>query len=157
MVHLSDVIPEGTSMPGGLTEAEQQEDGFAVHAGLWETSSMMFLHPELVSPAVREAVPQTGQNWNDLVRLARAPEWPGYFGSPRLATAAQGARLWQRAGSYIELALRILDGLDERQIPRLSDVMSKSEPNLAIDRDAVERERHVEQQQQAWLKKHVTR
>jgi hypothetical protein len=65
--------------------------------------------------------------------------------------------LWQRAGSYIELALRILDGLDERQIPRLSDVMSKSEPNLAIDRDAVERERHVEQQQQAWLKKHVTR
>jgi len=50
--------------------------------------------------------------------------------------------------------LKILDGLDERTIPRFTDLMSKSEPNIAIDRDAIERERRIEAQQREWLQKH---
>ncbi|HEX6313805.1 MAG TPA: creatininase family protein [Gemmatimonadaceae bacterium] len=153
MVHLMGLLPEGAARPKGLTEAQLKEDGLSVHAGAWETATMLFLQPDLVSPAFRGAAPQTGQNWDDLVRLGRAPDWPGYFGSPRLATAALGAAAFRHERATIDLALQILDGLDERTINRYTAMMSKSEPNTAIDRDALERERQVEKRQQAWLQK----
>lgn len=138
-----------------LTEAERQEDGFSVHAGASETSVLLFLRPDLVSASVRQGRPQTGRTWDDLVQLARAPGWPGYFGSPRLATAARGARIaGEEAKVYIEYALKILDGSDERLIPRYSDLAAKSAPNVAIDRDALEHEREIYRRQQAWLEKH---
>jgi creatinine amidohydrolase/Fe(II)-dependent formamide hydrolase-like protein len=154
MVHLANLITEEQNVPKRLTDAEEKEDGFTVHAGLWETSWNLFLHPELVSPKYRDAVPQTGNSWEDLVRLARAAEWPGYFGSPRLASAALAAQSTKSIQAEIEVALKILDGLDERTIPRFTDLMSKSEPNIAIDRDAIERERRIEAQQREWLQKH---
>ena len=153
MVHLMGLLPEGALTQTGLTEAQLKEEGFSVHAGVWETATMLFLQPDLVSPAFRKAAPQTAQNWEDLVRLGRAPDWPGYFGSPRLATAALGATTVRRQSATIDLALQILDGLDERTIDRYTAMISKSEPNIAIDRDALERERQVEKRQQTWLQK----
>ncbi len=155
MVHLTGLVSSGAAGGGDLREAEKQEDGFSVHAGASETSALLFLRPDLVSPAVQQAPPHTGHNWDDLTELARAPEWPGYFGSPRLATAARGARIaGDEAKVAIEFALKILDGLDERRIPRVGDLARKSAPNVAIDRDAIEREREIQERQQAWLKKH---
>jgi creatinine amidohydrolase len=154
MVHLLGLVAPEVPQGGDLTQAEKNEDCFSVHAGASETSALLFLRPELVSPGVRQARPQTGRTWEDLVRLARAPGWPGYFGSPRLATAARGAQLSAgEASAYVGLALRILDGLDERQMPRYSDLAAKSDPNVAIDRDALGRERVILRRQQAWLDK----
>jgi hypothetical protein len=155
MVHLLGLMPADDVRGDDMSEAERQEDGFTVHAGASETSILLFLRPNLVSPGVHQSPPQTGRNWDDLVQLARAPGWPGYFGSPRLATAARGARIaGDEAKVYIEYAFKILDGSDERQIPRYSDLASKSAPNVAIDRDAIERERESQKRQQAWLQKH---
>jgi creatinine amidohydrolase/Fe(II)-dependent formamide hydrolase-like protein len=155
MVHLLGLMPADDVRGDDMSEAERQEDGFTVHAGASETSILLFLRPNLVSPGVHQSPPQTGRNWDDFVQLARAPGWPGYFGSPRLATAARGARIaGDEAKVYIEYAFKILDGSDERQIPRYSDLASKSAPNVAIDRDAIEREREIQKRQQAWLQKH---
>ncbi|HET8677666.1 MAG TPA: creatininase family protein, partial [Blastocatellia bacterium] len=155
MVHLMGLVSGSGLGASGSSEEEKKEDGFSVHAGTMETSALLFLRPDLVSPLVNQAPTQTGQNWDDLIRLARAPGWPGYFGSPRLATAARGAQgLGGAAKTAIEYALKILDGLDERQIPRLGDLASKNAANVGIDRDAIEREREIEKKQQAWLQKH---
>ncbi len=155
MVHLTGLVSDGGAGGGGLSGAEKQEDGFSVHAGASETSALLFLRPDFVSPAVQQAPPQTGHNWDDLTELARDPGWPGYFGSPRLATAARGARIaGDEAKVTIEFALKILDGLDERGIPRIGDLARKNSPNVEIDSDAIKHEQEIQSRQEAWLKKH---
>jgi hypothetical protein len=49
---------------------------------------MLFLRPELVNPAYREAPPQASHKMEGLIRLAQHQRWPGYFGSPRLGDQA---------------------------------------------------------------------
>jgi creatinine amidohydrolase/Fe(II)-dependent formamide hydrolase-like protein len=155
MVHLMGLMPGIGSQGSGPTELEKKEDGFSVHAGAVETSLLLFLRPDLVSPLVSQAPAQTGQNWDDLVRLARAPGWPGYFGSPRLATAARGSQFVNGdAKTAIDYALKILDGLDERKILRLGNLAKMSPINVGIDRDAIEQEQEIQKKQQAWLQKH---
>jgi creatinine amidohydrolase len=155
MVHLMGLLPAGDGNDGGLSEKERNEDGFSVHAGASETSGLLFLRPDLVGPVGR-AQPQSGYGWEDLIRLARAPEWPGYFGSPRLATAASGARSFASdVRTATDYALKILDGSDERQFPRVGDLASKSAPNIGIDKDAIARELEIEKKQLAWLRTHI--
>jgi hypothetical protein len=78
---------------------------------------------------------------DDLMQIAKAEHWPGYFGSPRLASAAFGAQVWKMTSSLcIELALKILDGFDYRQLKRLDDVTKTVPANMAIDKAALEHE-----------------
>lgn len=157
MVHLFGLLPvigAGREVQKTLDAKEQQEDGFAPHAGLHETSVLLFLRPDLVSPARQTAPPLTGQNFDDLSRIARTEGWPGYFGSPRLASAAYGARVWRAwSARFIEFALKTLDGFDLQQVPRYADVMSKSPANVAIDRAALAHDQDVERKQLDWLTK----
>ncbi len=150
MVHLMGLaLP---IQPDPLTAAEQAEDGFSVHAGAIETSGSLFVRPDLVNPAYTKAPPQTGKSWDDLVRLARAPAWPGYFGSPRLATAARGSGQAYVSG-LIDYALKILDGLDPRKFRTPEDTVRSQNPvNVAIDEDALAREREIRRRQEEWLK-----
>ncbi len=67
---------------------ERDEEGFTVHAGADEQSEILFLRPEFVPQDYREAESLTGRNFADLVRIAKVNGWPGYFGAPRLASAA---------------------------------------------------------------------
>lgn len=155
MVHLMGLMSSRGAQASSPTEVEKKEDGFSVHAGAVETSLLLFLRPDLVSPLVYQAPAQTGQNWDDLVRLARAPGWPGYFGSPRLASAARGAQALEgEAKTAIDYALKFLDGMDERQILRLGNLAKMSPINVGIDQDAIEREQEIQKKQQAWLQKH---
>ena len=89
MVHLRGLLPVATAGENALDAAARQEDAFSVHAGAAETSDMLFLRPDLVSPKQAEAEVRSGADWSALVLIARESSWPGYFGSPRLATAAQ--------------------------------------------------------------------
>jgi creatinine amidohydrolase/Fe(II)-dependent formamide hydrolase-like protein len=131
-----------------LSTQEQAEDGFTVHAGARETSALLTVRPDLVDPAVKTAPPQTARNWADLVRLASSPSWPGYFGSPRLARAELVPKAY--FSEWTSLALRILDGLDERTLPSFPDIRTAPE-NEAIDRAALSEERRAAQRQAAWL------
>ena len=137
-----------------MSEQERQEDGFSLHGSMVETSEILFLRPDLVNPAYTTAPPHAGRTMDDLIQIAKAEHWPGYFGSPRLASAAFGAQVWKMTSSlFVELALKILDGFDYRQIKRLGDVTKTVPANMAIDKAALEHEQQVERKQREWLKK----
>jgi len=122
MVNLGGLVPvrDTTAQArDARSQAFRDEDGFSVHAGAGEQSDLLFVRPDLVRPGYENAQPLTGRSWADLARIARADGWPGYFGSPRLATREYGeARMQARAASMTDYALKILDGLDERTVPR---------------------------------------
>ena len=142
----------GSLAESGLTEQAKNEDGFSVHAGLVETSRMLFLRPDLVNPAVFGAPSFTGKDMDDLVRIAKLEKWPGYFGAPRHATASVGARMWMSLSSaYRELAMKILDGQDYGQVQRHADLRRTVPANVSIDRDALEHDQMILRKQEAWL------
>jgi creatinine amidohydrolase len=134
-----------------FSEKEREEEGFTVHAGADEQSEILFLRPEFVPPAYREAESLTGKNFADLVRIAKVDGWPGYFGAPRLASAAMGAQAFALSSQRLkEMALQILDGLDYRKIPRYADEMDPL--NVAGERAELEYERMLEKRELDWLK-----
>ena len=82
MVNLASLIMSSLDDVGYMSEEDQKAAGLDVHAGTSETSWMLFVQPDLVDPAHKEAVSQSGANMDALIRIAQAPNWPGYFGSP---------------------------------------------------------------------------
>lgn len=152
MVHLRGLAPVATAARNRLDSAVREADGFSVHAGAAETSVMLFLRPDLVSAAVVRAEDRKGEDWSALVRIARDASWAGYFGSPRMATPAQGARILRAVtAAAVEYALNILDGLDPRTVPRIGNLARESPENVAIDAEALEREREIRRKQEEWL------
>jgi creatinine amidohydrolase len=164
MVHLRGLEPTAEQLSKiGFTvpfpapgDAETKENGkLDIHAGFEETSVMLFLHPELVDPVYKTLTPRAVNSVAEQFAIARAEGWPGYLGSPRIATAAYGARrqTW-RAGLVNSLALAILDGqLDERDIPRYSTAMLK---NREHSKDFLGRNEYytrIERQQSEWMRK----
>lgn len=140
-----------------LSETERKEEGFTVHAGADETSGLLFLRPELVDSGYRRASAVTGRDFPDLVRLARQDGWPGYFGSPRLASASLGAQQYQvRSALLVSLALKVLDGWDPRDEPRYVAMMEKTAGVSEVVRAAREDEAHREERQQEWLSRRAS-
>ncbi|HEX8176474.1 MAG TPA: creatininase family protein [Pyrinomonadaceae bacterium] len=140
----------------GLTEPEKKEVGnIDEHAGFDETSRLLFLRPDLVSPIYKLLQPQTTNNFMEFFKVARTAGWPGYLSSPRVANANYGALAQQyRSQRDNALALAILDGkLDERDIPRYSKIMTGDKQMMtelaASTRNELERER----KQREWMKK----
>src|SRR5262245_10658085 len=93
------------------TEEKQRDD----QAGASETSAILYLRPNLVSPAYKNAEPLPVRDQKHRVEIAKVSNWPGYWGSPGFASAAAGAAQWKASSSaWVELALKILDGFDYR-------------------------------------------
>jgi creatinine amidohydrolase/Fe(II)-dependent formamide hydrolase-like protein len=158
MVHLRGLAPVNADVGTVLDPATREADGFAVHAGAVETSAMLYLRPQSVSPGVRSARDHTGHDWDELVSIAREPDWPGYFGAPRMASPAQGARIFEAvADAAIHSALQILDGLDPRSIPRIGTLAQENPVNVAIDTDALQRELAIARKQEEWLARRMPR
>jgi creatinine amidohydrolase/Fe(II)-dependent formamide hydrolase-like protein len=78
------------------TADEQKKDGQPEHATMTETSIVLALKPELVASDYKTATPQTGANMEELLKIAEAKDWPGYFGDPALATASFGIRTYEQ-------------------------------------------------------------
>ncbi len=138
-----------------LSESERKEIGnMDEHAGFEETSRLIFLRPDLVAPGYSTLPPKPANNPVELFQVAKAPNWLGYIGSPHLATAAYGARLQQyRAAWNNALAIAILDGLDEREIPRYADFMMNDKTVLRELEGSTKYEAEVERKQRNWMKK----
>ena len=112
----------------------------------------MFLRPDLVSPAVADAPAVTGTSFADLVRLAGAPAWAGYFGSPRLGSAALGAQsLALNRELLVSLASRILEGWDPAAERRYVAAMGADPPYVELDRGLEAEEQRRGQRQRDWL------
>ena len=132
---------------------EAAENGFYVeHAGRWETSGMLFIRPDLVADGYQTAPSLPGENWDDLMRIAAEPGWPGYFFTPMHASAAQGeARIQQQIEPAVDYMWRIVEGADERDIGQVATIMEGSEPNVRIDQAALVEEQARAERFSAWL------
>lgn len=122
MVDLWGLLPVlggwGNSM-SGMTDSEKAADGLSLHAGMDETSLMLYLRPDLVAPDYRKARSVSGKNYDADFAAARQAGWPGYLGAPQLATAAFGQRIWTSfVAATVKTAAEILDGKDPATYPR---------------------------------------
>lgn len=129
-----------------------KENGIDIHAGGSETSRVLFIRSDLVNPAYKNALPFTVSSPRDFGMIAAKDDWLGYFGSPRLATASFGAQVMNfRHEVLSKVALSILDGADDKQIPRYSDHAMKEQ--AATVTGSMEYDAKVEKRQYDWLKK----
>jgi hypothetical protein len=162
MVNLTGLQPGPSAvdsiMAAEVSKAALAEDGFAVHAGLGEHSWTMALRPDLVPPTIAKAPSVTGKDLADLRRIAAGDTWTGYFGAPRYASPELGRRLLEaQIAEVVALAMRILDGLDERQIPRYPAMMTKQPDGAAIAAANAKRDAEIEERQRQWLAKNGQR
>ena len=164
MVHLRGLLPTAEQLAKlklsplnlNLSQSAMKEIGeMDEHAGFEETSRLMFLRPELVSPIYSRLAPQTTNNPVEFFKAARADDWLGYLSSPRLANANYGARLQQyRSARDNALALSLLDGtLDERDIPRYSKIMTGDKQMMSELSASTKNELERARKQQEWMKK----
>jgi creatinine amidohydrolase len=153
MLNLFDVVFLKDVNTSAFPSAALAADGFSVHAGLRETSRIMFLEPNLVSPDLTSARPLRGDNMSALTRIARAPDWPGYFGAPAFANAASGQRSWNDfAQLSVSTALQFVSGTFPSG-PRYTDVVAADSANRAIDSATRTRDRSIEERQRRWLER----
>jgi creatinine amidohydrolase/Fe(II)-dependent formamide hydrolase-like protein len=161
MVHLWGLVPVlggwGRAL-GSLSDAEKKEEGVSLHAGMDETSLLLYLQPELVAPTYRQAPVVTGHSLAESFEVAKKEDWPGYLGSPRLATAALGEKIWKSfVASAVDHALRILDGVEPGTIPRYADFLAKNPLYQGWIKDADTHEVRLESKQSEWLRTHDQR
>ena len=153
MVVLTSLLYEGTiEAPSFLDSEEQVEHGIDIHAGVGETSQTLFLQPRLVDDDYRAATPQTAESAEDLTKIAKRAGWPGYFGSPRLATPNAGAEVVEyRTKQVVELALRILDGFDWRALPTRADQNAMDSSFRTADDNNRARSEEERYRQEEWI------
>lgn len=156
MVNLPGLLTDPSPpRPLRTTEANKEDGEFEVHAGMSETSRILFLRPDLVPADYAQAAPHTANSPAEAVAAAKADGWEGFIGSPRLASAAFGAQeMRQRAATYNAVALSVLDGSDPRSIPRLSEMAMKSPDIRRVEIATQNYYDVIAQKQQAWLQKH---
>jgi creatinine amidohydrolase/Fe(II)-dependent formamide hydrolase-like protein len=159
MVHLWGLVP----VLGGwgralstLSDAEKKEDGVALHAGMDETSLLLHLRPDLVVPTYKHAPVVTGHSLRESFEVAKAVDWPGYLGSPRLASARFGEAIWKSfVAAAVEHAMKILDGVDPETFQRYADLLGKNPLYQGWTQQAALHADRLEARQQAWLRKNA--
>ncbi|HEY7286464.1 MAG TPA: creatininase family protein [Vicinamibacterales bacterium] len=156
MVHLSGLASVAGAVPRDIfSPAQRNAEGFSVHADADEHSRLLFLRPDLVRPDVATAAPVIGRNFADLVTIARKDDWPGYWGTPAIATAAAGARAMNAiAQAAVDVALKTLDGAPDAALPRVANLMAGDPDVASLVAASLERERQAERRQTDWLARH---
>jgi creatinine amidohydrolase/Fe(II)-dependent formamide hydrolase-like protein len=157
MVNLWGLVPVLVgwgSVLQSLTDAEKQEEGVSLHGGMDETSLMLFLRPDLVAPGYKEAPVTTGHSLQESFDVARRSDWPGYLGSPRLASAQLGEKIWRSfAAAAIDHTLKILDGADPQQFRRYGDLLERVPLYQEWIKASMDRDTRGESKQREWLSK----
>ena len=133
------------------TKAELTEETSVQHANLDETSAMLAIRPDLVAPGYKSAKPIPGDKIEEIIAQASKPDWPGYFGSPRLASAKRYASGYGKAArEAVKAALSILDGADVKTLHRFSDLNPVGD---SINGPASQNDARIKARQEEWLRK----
>ena len=137
------------------TLQQQQEDGFTIHAGMAETSSMLYLVPHLVDSHYKQAIPFTGNNMEELVEIGKSPQWKGYFGSQRIATPQYGQDAWSRNSKmFTQYVIDILDNkINLDTVVRFGDYSKQSNLDVMLDSLSLKEEQRRKAKQLSWLQK----
>jgi len=159
MVHLWGLVPVlggwGRAL-GALSDAEKKEEGVSLHAGMDETSLLLYLRPDLVAPTYKEAPVVTGHSLKESFEVAKAVDWPGYLGSPRLASATLGEKIWKSfVAAAIEHAVKILDGVEPEGFQRYAELLEKNPQYQGWIKEAAAHEERLEAKQEVWIRKNA--
>jgi creatinine amidohydrolase len=135
-----------------VPDAASSADGFTVHAGLSESSRVLFVRPDEVRPGLVQAPALTAKDFEDLVRLGKSDAWRGYWGAPAASTTTIGAAAMEGTLDAIDaVAQAVLDGRPwERDRFYVDALMDPAD--LQISRESAAREATLRARQQAWLK-----
>jgi hypothetical protein len=136
------------------TAEERMQDGQPEHATMNETSWILALRPELVSPDYKTAKPKAGKSIQELADVASQTDWPGYFGAPALATKQLGeqsyAQWLERSKDFLQ---KVLTGENYRNLPRYSALYG-DDPGDAAAAKVNER---LARQHEEWLEKNASK
>jgi creatinine amidohydrolase len=150
MLRISAPFDAAQELRKSFSEQAQKEDAHSGHAGIDETSLLLFLKPELVSPDYKNSQAFTAAGGTGMLDVAKQPDWTGYFGAPRYSSAEYGAKLYRvRTDLMIKQALGILDN------PARPAARPPGPPMRGVDDAAIARDRAIEERQQSWLKKNT--
>jgi creatinine amidohydrolase/Fe(II)-dependent formamide hydrolase-like protein len=159
MVHLWGLVPVlagwGSAL-SSLSDEQKKEEGVSLHAGMDETSLLLFLRPDLVSASRKDAPVVTGHTLEASFNATKAADWPGYLGSPRQASAALGEKIWKSfVAAAIEQALKILDGADPAKFLRYADLLEKQPLYQGWMKEATKHEEMLEAKEREWTRKNA--
>ncbi len=109
------------------------KEGVDGHGGVYETSQILYLRPDLVKPEYKQAP----AFWvKDYPQAAASPDWPGYWGNPRLSTPAIGKELFEaelaRFIKYADMAVR---GEDMSKLARWPDPKELNSPWVVKEKE----------------------
>jgi len=137
------------------SKEQEKEDGFTIHAGLAETSSMLYISPRLVDTGYKNAPPFTGASMEELVQIAKRPDWKGYFGSQRLATPEFGRQAWEsNSKMFTQFVMDILDNkINPDTILRFGNYSKGSPIDVTLDSLSLKEEQRRKEKQTTWLQK----
>ena len=140
---------------GQMTEEQKKEDGFSIHAGMTETSSMLYIVPNLVDSNYKHATPLTGNDMNHLTQIAKEPNWLGYFGSERLANKEFGKDAWNKnVKDYCNIVMDIIDNkINPDTILKFGNIMKQSPVDVMLDSLSDMEEQRRKIIQTSWLNK----
>ena len=134
-----------------MTAEQKRDDGLSLHGGADEHSMMLYLAPQLVSPAFRNAPNVSGANYQESFAVARKPEWPGYIGAPRHASAALGKHIWDGfSAAAVKTTVSILNGVDPATFPRYLSYLVKNPLYQQWIAAATARDSTLAERQRAW-------
>jgi creatinine amidohydrolase/Fe(II)-dependent formamide hydrolase-like protein len=134
------------------TAEEQKRDGQPEHATMTESSVILALKPEWVASDYKTAKPYAGPSLEELEKIAKEKDWPGYFGDPALATPSLGTKIYQQwLAQAKELVTLVLAGNDYRKMPRYGDLTSGDPADIV----AASENARLEAQHAIWLQKHA--
>lgn len=135
-----------------MPEAASVSDGFTVHAGLSESSRVLFVRPGAVRSGLFTAPALTATDFADLVRLGHTSAWRGYWGAPAAATTTIGAAAMEQVLTAIaSTAEAVLDGRPwNRERFYVEALMDPAD--VQISRDSAAHDATLAARQQIWLR-----
>ena len=114
---------QGQAIDGRHFSADELSSfGMDLHAGVGETSGMLAVRPDLVSPAYKTLPPRVGRSLEEARSVATTAGWQGYLSDPARATAAYGREVedWWIEG-FADLMVRAIRGENMFAHPRFPD------------------------------------
>ena len=130
--------------------------GLDLHAGVAETSGMLAIRPDLVSPQYRKLPSRAGQSLEEVREIAAAPGWEGYLSDPSKASAVYGRAIeaWWIAG-FADLILRAVRGENMFVHPRFPETVPA--PVAAVFEKVSANEAAFEATLEKWLQQRPRR
>ncbi len=157
MVNLWGLLPVLAGWGGamtGLPADQRRDDGVSLHAGLDETSLMLYLHRDLVTSDYGDAPSVSAATVESAFVMARRPGWTGYLGAPRHGSAELGRRIWTSfSDSALSVTLRILNGADPAQFQRYGVLLTRSPSHREWIAEARRHDETEGARQRAWLER----